>query len=708
MKTKSIITTFSLTMGLSFGLLPATIFAQGTAFTYQGKLNTGETPANGNYDLRFTIYDSSGGVGVVAGPLTNSPVVVSNGLFTVMLDPGAGVFTGPARWLEIAVRTNGGGAFTTLTPRQAITPTPYAIFAGQVSGSGIVGPLPPSSLLGSYPGTVQFTDPGNQFLGSFQGDGSGLTGVDAWALNGMTANQFWQVGGNLAIAPGINYLGTADPNPLELRVNNERALLIEPSTPPGNTPNLIGGHQTNNISPGVTGATIGGGGETISPNQVTGDFGTISGGAGNRAGIETAIGGGRNNNALGDGAAIGGGFGHFAVGRRATIGGGEANIAQGNHSTAGGGEFNGVAGEFGTVSGGGYNQAQGYAAVVAGGGGIDQAAGDVYGNQALGNWSVVSGGRLNLASNTFATASGGGYNHAGGYAAVVAGGGGADPNYGTLLTNRASGDWSVISGGRENSAGGESATVGGGERNQAFGKQATVSGGVGNESRGEFDTVGGGAFNTADFPAATVSGGQENAALNQHATVGGGVGNYVHGEAATIGGGANNLNDGAYATVPGGREAKPTQYGQLAHAAGMFMNPGDAQHSIFVLRAVTDFNNPATKMALDGNNMALVIEPNHTLTFDILLVARAAPNVLPGNDSLGLRFEGVVKDVNGTATFVGSPTLTTLGADPVPWSALLVPTGNTLIIHVSGNTSSAGFSTTVRWVARVDAAQTSW
>jgi len=113
----------------------STCLAQGTAFTYQGRLNDGASPASGSYDLRFTIYDSSGGPGVVAGPLTNSPVTVSNGLFTVTLDPGAGVFTGAERWLEIAVRPNGGGAFTALAPRQPLTAAPYAITAGNVTGA---------------------------------------------------------------------------------------------------------------------------------------------------------------------------------------------------------------------------------------------------------------------------------------------------------------------------------------------------------------------------------------------------------------------------------------------------------------------------------------------------------------------------------------------------------------------------------------------
>jgi len=60
---------------------------------------------------------------------------VSNGLFTVTLDFGAN-FPGANRWLEIGVRTNGGGAYTTLSPRQALTATPYAIMAGNAANLG--------------------------------------------------------------------------------------------------------------------------------------------------------------------------------------------------------------------------------------------------------------------------------------------------------------------------------------------------------------------------------------------------------------------------------------------------------------------------------------------------------------------------------------------------------------------------------------------
>ncbi|MBK8002244.1 MAG: hypothetical protein IPK15_27030 [Verrucomicrobia bacterium] len=104
--------------------------AQGTAFTYQGLLNDGANPANGTYDLRFALYDAASAGAAQGSALTNLATAVSNGLFTVTLDFG-NRFPGPDRWLEIGVRPgSSAGEFTTLAPRQAISPTPYAIYAG--------------------------------------------------------------------------------------------------------------------------------------------------------------------------------------------------------------------------------------------------------------------------------------------------------------------------------------------------------------------------------------------------------------------------------------------------------------------------------------------------------------------------------------------------------------------------------------------------
>jgi hypothetical protein len=102
----------------------------GTAFTYQGRLVDNGSPANGNYDLRFTLYNALSGGSTIGVPITSAPTAVSNGLFTVTLDFGGGIFSGNARWLEMGVRTNGSVlAYTLLIPRQELTPTPYALYA---------------------------------------------------------------------------------------------------------------------------------------------------------------------------------------------------------------------------------------------------------------------------------------------------------------------------------------------------------------------------------------------------------------------------------------------------------------------------------------------------------------------------------------------------------------------------------------------------
>ena len=178
-------------LGVAFTL---TLHAQTSAFTYQGRLTDNGSPASGIYDLRFSIYDADTGGTEVAGPVTNSPVAVSNGLFTVTLDFGASVFDGSDRWLEIGVATNGSGVFTNLNPRQPLTATPYAIqaanaaSANSVSAANISGTIP----LAQLPGAVVTNGAsGVNISGTFSGNGAGVTNVDLFTVNTRGA-----IGGN--------------------------------------------------------------------------------------------------------------------------------------------------------------------------------------------------------------------------------------------------------------------------------------------------------------------------------------------------------------------------------------------------------------------------------------------------------------------------------------------------------------------------------
>jgi len=147
MKTTKILAILALALGLV--ICPVndnTVAAMGTAFTYQGRLIDADLPADGLFDFQFKLYDSND---LVTGIQLGSTIDVSgveaiDGFITTKLDfasagdPGA--FDCNTVWLEIAVRpkTIPVGSFTTLTPRQEVTPTPFAMVAGAtcLGGSG--------------------------------------------------------------------------------------------------------------------------------------------------------------------------------------------------------------------------------------------------------------------------------------------------------------------------------------------------------------------------------------------------------------------------------------------------------------------------------------------------------------------------------------------------------------------------------------------
>jgi len=100
--------------------------AQTPTFTYQGRLTDASLPANGVYDFEFRLYDESSSQ--IGAALTREDVAVTNGVFTVSLDFGVVAFNGQPRLLEIAVRSGASsGSFNTLSPRQQISSSPYAI-----------------------------------------------------------------------------------------------------------------------------------------------------------------------------------------------------------------------------------------------------------------------------------------------------------------------------------------------------------------------------------------------------------------------------------------------------------------------------------------------------------------------------------------------------------------------------------------------------
>ena len=184
--------TLFLALMLAAGAQP--VRAQSTAFTFQGQLfNNAKPAANGLYDLQFALFDADTGGTALAEPLTRTATPLTNGLFTVQLDYGAGPFDLSARWVEVAVRTNGVGSYVTLNPRQQLLPAPYALAAS--TANNLSGTLPATQLRGTV---------GNHQLANHEVTvitGAGLSGGGAVPLGGSLT---------LANAGVISVTGNAD------------------------------------------------------------------------------------------------------------------------------------------------------------------------------------------------------------------------------------------------------------------------------------------------------------------------------------------------------------------------------------------------------------------------------------------------------------------------------------------------------------------
>lgn len=101
--------------------------AMPTAITYQGQLRQGGAPLTGPIDLEFSLWSHAAGGEQIGGTIHYLNVPMSNGLFAVELDFGVAAFNSNARWIEVAVCESAEAECTTLSPRQSVTPTPYAL-----------------------------------------------------------------------------------------------------------------------------------------------------------------------------------------------------------------------------------------------------------------------------------------------------------------------------------------------------------------------------------------------------------------------------------------------------------------------------------------------------------------------------------------------------------------------------------------------------
>jgi hypothetical protein len=389
---------------------------------FQGRLTRtdGSLVPNGNYSIRFSLWSAAIG-GAERWNQTINPVAVRNGTFTALLNvANPATLFAVDLWLEIQI-----GSDAPLTPRQQLVSVAYAMKANTVP-DGAIGT---NQLANNAVTNAKIAS--NAITSSRIADGT-ITAAD------FAPNIFnplaWLLDGNSGTDPANHFLGTTDNQPLNVRVNNQRAYRLEYARFVYNAAsnlyyegsNVLGGYSLNSITSGVVAGTIAGGGfldssEPIQvPNRVTDFGGTVGGGAGNLAG----------DNA-----------GTVDDRRLATVGGGYYNAASRSYASILGGYLNAASADYATVGGG-------------------------FSNQASGAYAFVGGGQLNIASGSLATIGGGN-------------------------SNLASTGQSTVAGGNRNQATNEFSTVGGGESNVSSGYAATVPGGIANAATGFYSFAAG-------------------------------------------------------------------------------------------------------------------------------------------------------------------------------------------------------------------------
>jgi len=494
---------FGCMMTCSMGIraeVPETILIQGTLEA------AGGGPLTGSHEYLIRFFDASV-AGTELSAATGIMQLSDAGRFSIALWADPLILETTETWYELAVDTDDDGIDPddVFPDRIAVRSVPFALLSAD------------SQRLAGLTGASYSTDEERE---------SALAGKAD--VSHDHSDLYWALDGNVLSITEEAYIGSMNNQILVMITNGQSALRLEPGA---GSPNLVGGYGGNAAGLGVDGGTIGGGGRDLAINQVTTDYATVGGGAGNIAG-----------------------------GYAAGVGAGEGNAAGGSYSSVGGGSSNTAAGSYTTVAGGASNSAAANYAAVSGG----------LGNSATATFSVIGGGSENRAAYSYATIGGGRGNTVAGSYGTISGGGPSDLGNPTTSNNQVHDDYGSVGGGGGNVTGSDD----GDTTTQQY---ATVSGGENNTANNTYSTVGGGSGNVASGYAAEVGGGVENVASNSYAALGGGSGNTAGGSAATVAGGFSNTAGGNYATLSGGRQN--TASAAFATVGGGISNSAAAAYS---------------------------------------------------------------------------------------------------------------------------------
>jgi hypothetical protein len=197
-------------------LCTAQTFAEpmGTGFTYQGHLNDGGVPANGNYDMIFNLYDAPTNGNVLGSFSIFGAVPVVDGRFTVQLNAynefGPSAFNGEARWLQIGVRTNKNSLINPwidLSPRQPLMPAACALFASSAVQAANADTAK-SATSAQTADTAAVANVANSVAWA------NITGIPAGFADGVDNDATYAAGAGLSLSPSREFSVTFGTNGL--------------------------------------------------------------------------------------------------------------------------------------------------------------------------------------------------------------------------------------------------------------------------------------------------------------------------------------------------------------------------------------------------------------------------------------------------------------------------------------------------------------
>jgi hypothetical protein len=305
--------------------------------------------------------------------VTKNAVTVLDGYFTVELDFGD-EFDGTALWLQIEVQGPGDPGFTVLSPRQPLSPTPYAINADMLDGldsSDLYTQAEVDALLAGYDTRIT-------------------------ALEDLLASVSIENGGQEFVFTGVNVHVRSGSGATSATINGLGNLIVGYNEARGSGSDKSGSH--NLVVGDRHNYTNYGGFVAGSENTVSGIYSSVLGGRYNTASSDrSSVSGGEANIASGSLSSLSGGYGNTASGYYSSVSGGYGNEASHSFSSVSGGAGNTATGITSSVSGGNGNTASGYYSSVSGG----------YGNTASGYYSSVSGGNNRSVSGSYDWRAGG-------------------------------------------------------------------------------------------------------------------------------------------------------------------------------------------------------------------------------------------------------------------------------------------------------------